>query len=141
MDNFSYQGRHLIILLSFTLLPSCVSKKEFREYQQQVDQRFAAMAVDTDNDGVPDIYDKDNETPQGAVVDGAGIALDVDQDGVPDYRDQEPFTALGATVDTLGRAVDSDGDGVPDFMDDESNTPRGTAVDARGRSISSSPNR
>ncbi len=141
MKDFSYQARHLIILLSFAAITACVSKKEFREYQRQVDQRFAAMAEDTDNDGVPDIYDKDNDTPKGAVVDGAGIALDVDRDGVPDYKDLEPFTALGAPVDTLGRAYDSDGDGVPDFMDDESNTPKRIPVDARGRSILSSGSR
>lgn len=141
MKNFSLQVLCLILPLNFIANTSCVSKKEFREYQRQVDQRFAAMAEDTDDDGVPDIYDRDNETPQGAVVDGAGIALDVDRDGVPDYRDQEPFTGLGAMVDTVGRAFDSDGDGVPDFRDDESNTPRRSAVDARGRSVSSGNSR
>lgn len=93
------------------------------------------LTNDDDNDGVNNYFDKDNSTPEGAVVDGSGRALDVDQDGIPDNMDEDPFTAKGAKVDANGRAVDSDGDGVADYMDKEANTPEGTMVNFQGMTI------
>lgn len=43
---------------------------------------------DLDNDGVCDDWDRQLDTPAGARVDGAGIALDTDLDGVIDLYDQ-----------------------------------------------------
>ncbi len=93
------------------------------------------LVGDVDGDGVADMYDKDNETPAGVVVDGSGRALDVDMDGIPDYMDEDPFTGKGAKVDAKGRELDTDGDGVPDSRDQEVNTPKGALVDANGRQI------
>jgi OOP family OmpA-OmpF porin len=102
---------------------------------EEVKNNFDWLTTDDDKDGVSNFHDKDNSTPEGVAVDGAGRALDADGDGIPDNMDEDPFTAKGATVDAKGRAVDSDGDGVADYMDDESNTPKGTMVNFRGQTI------
>ncbi len=102
---------------------------------EEVKNNFDWLTTDDDKDGVSNFHDKDNSTPEGVAVDGAGRALDADGDGIPDHMDEDPFTAKGAVVDAKGRAVDSDGDGVPDYMDDESNTPKGTMVNFRGKAI------
>ena len=93
------------------------------------------LTRDTDGDGIPDFFDKDNNTPAGVAVDGSGRPLDVDGDGIPDYLDEDPFSNKGAKVDAKGRELDSDGDGVPDSQDLEPNTPKGALVDVRGRQI------
>ncbi|MDL1913983.1 MAG: OmpA family protein [Bergeyella sp.] len=43
---------------------------------------------DKDNDGVCDDWDRQLDTPSGARVDGAGVALDTDMDGVIDLYDK-----------------------------------------------------
>ena len=53
-------------------------------------------------------FDKENDTPAGVSVDGAGRALDVDADGVADYKDIDPFTAPGVAVDINGQELDDD---------------------------------
>jgi outer membrane protein OmpA-like peptidoglycan-associated protein len=95
------------------------------------------MTEDNDNDGVPDIFDKDPETPEGERVDVTGRALDNDLDGFPDSKDAEPFTPKPCAndVDNNGKAKDSDNDHVPDCFDDEPNSPANAYVDARGRNI------
>ncbi len=47
---------------------------------------------DADNDGVPDQFDLQPNTPAGVAVDARGRALDTDGDGVPDYKDKELLT-------------------------------------------------
>jgi len=92
---------------------------------------------DTDEDGVPDKYDKSPNTPLGAKVDANGVPLDTDKDGVYDGLDKEPNTPLGAKVDANGVAIDSDHDGVPDGIDQCDNTPAGVVVDAKGCPVDS----
>lgn len=104
---------------------------------QEMKDNYDQLTTDDDNDGVSNLFDKDNSTPEGAVVDGSGKSMDVDQDGIPDNMDEDPFTAKGAKVDANGRAVDSDGDGVADYMDKEANTPEGTMVNFQGMTIKS----
>ncbi|HRG67834.1 MAG TPA: OmpA family protein [Saprospiraceae bacterium] len=59
---------------------------------------------DTDQDGVIDLLDQENETPAGAPVDPRGIALDSDNDGIPDHKDAEPFSPPGFQVNEKGIA-------------------------------------
>lgn len=49
-----------------------------------------APCLDSDNDGVCDLYDKCPDTPEGIAVDGSGCPLDTDKDGVPDSIDECP---------------------------------------------------
>lgn len=77
-----------------------------------------SLKSDKDADGVSDYFDKDSNTPAGAMVYGNGMAIDSDGDGVPDILDQEPFSPPGAKVNPeTGIADDEDGDGVPDILD------------------------
>ncbi len=106
----------------------------YDEYQMLAD-KIRKMTTDSDNDGVPDIFDKEPATPAGAKVDGSGVALDVDGDGIPDYKDEDLFTPKGATVNDNGKPVDTDGDGVPDVIDKEANTKPGALVNYEGKTI------
>ncbi len=54
--------------------------------------------TDTDGDGVIDLLDADNNTPPGVAVDTRGVALDSDNDGIPNFQDDEPYIAKGKRV-------------------------------------------
>lgn len=95
------------------------------------------LTTDSDGDGVADYFDKENDTPDGYMVDGSGRAMDIDRDGISDDIDQDPFTPRGAKVDATGREVDTDGDGVADSHDLEPDTESGKMVNFQGRTITS----
>jgi OOP family OmpA-OmpF porin len=73
--------------------------------------------VDTDKDGVLDLYDKEPDTPLGVKVYANGVSLDSDKDQVPDYKDRCPLRK--GLVDNEGcpKEKDLDGDGVSDDDD------------------------
>jgi OOP family OmpA-OmpF porin len=102
---------------------------------EEIRESYEMLTGDDDDDGVSNLFDKDNATPEGATVNGSGIASDVDGDGIPDYLDEDPFTIKGAKVDAQGRAIDSDGDGIADVMDKEPGTEKGTLVNFEGKTI------
>ncbi len=58
--------------------------------------------TDSDKDGVPDLQDDCQGTPEGAKVDAKGCPIDDDKDGIPNYRDDELNTALGVPVNERG---------------------------------------
>lgn len=60
---------------------------------------------DKDGDGILDIEDFCQNTPQGIEVDGKGCPLDQDKDGVPDYKDKELNSKPGVVVDEEGREL------------------------------------
>ena len=60
---------------------------------------------DEDGDGVSDVEDFCQYTPEGVKVDRRGCALDSDGDGVPDHRDSCPGTPAGAVVNTDGCTI------------------------------------
>ncbi|WP_152286323.1 OmpA family protein [Flavicella marina] len=114
--------------------------------------------IDSDGDGVPDIYDREPNTPRESKVYGDGVSVDSDRDGVPDYKDDCPFakgpverngcpfdneTANAQANANVGVAVvatkgpDADGDGVEDKFDKEPDTPPGVKVYANGVSFDS----
>jgi hypothetical protein len=117
------------------------------------------VALDADNDHVPDVLDLEKETPHWkhtgehpsadaskCMVDANGITKDSDGDGVPDCSDAELLTPKGAKVNRKGvslkkqedllpeKSKDSDADGIADELDLEPNTPIGASVDQWGRS-------
>ena len=61
--------------------------------------------VDSDNDGVDDLYDLCPETVAFGYVDLDGCLIDEDGDGVDDFKDDCLGTTSGATVDENGCAV------------------------------------
>ena len=88
--------------------------------------------VDSDGDGVLDVYDDCDDTPSGAWVNEKGCPRDLDEDGVYDGIDRCPGTAFGTRVDEFGCGVDTDGDTVPDGLDLCPNTPTCARVDGKG---------
>lgn len=90
--------------------------------------------LDSDNDGVSDIFDICPNTPSGEVVNNRGCApsqLDDDEDGVSDDVDQCENTPVGSVVDETGCA-DTDNDGVTDNMDLCAATREDETVDSQG---------
>jgi len=57
------------------------------------------LLVDKDNDGVPDMLDKELDSPAGAQVDTRGVTLDSDKDGLPNHLDEEPYSPVGYKID------------------------------------------
>lgn len=100
-----------------------------------VKEKVDGLGNDKDHDGVADIFDKDNSTPQGQKVYGDGTSVDTDGDGVPDSKDVDPYSSPSAKVDGTGKEIDTDGDGVPDSRDKENNTPAGSLVNFQGITI------
>ena len=70
--------------------------------------------TDSDDDGVIDMLDQDNETPEGVVVDAKGVPVDSDSDGVPDYKDSERFSNSNVAVN--GEGVSEQGMRSQDFI-------------------------
>lgn len=97
--------------------------------------RVDLLSGDKDKDGVGDMFDKDNATPEGQKVYGDGTSVDTDGDGVADTKDGDPFSLKGAKVDANGVEIDTDGDGVPDSRDLEPNTEKGKLVNFQGITI------
>ncbi|MDH4056957.1 MAG: OmpA family protein, partial [Gammaproteobacteria bacterium] len=93
--------------------------------------------VDTDGDGVLDIWDACANTPAGVTVTSRGCPIeridgDDDEDRVPNSLDDCPDTPLGSPVDLFGCSQDSDMDGVPTEQDRCPNSRQGAEVNIYG---------
>ncbi|MFN0204344.1 MAG: DUF4139 domain-containing protein, partial [Bacteroidia bacterium] len=71
-------------------------------------QGYTYRRVNNRGETVPDMYDKDPDTPEGTRVDVSGRPLDSDDDGYPDSQDREPFSPKDAPVDNNGVALTQD---------------------------------
>lgn len=58
----------------------------------ELKDKMDLLSGDKDKDGVSDIFDKDNSTPEGVKVYGDGTTVDTDGDGIPDHLDSDPFS-------------------------------------------------
>lgn len=96
--------------------------------------RSAPPLVDSDGDGVQDVFDQCPHSEAGVTVDGTGceIFVDSDGDGVIDRKDLCANTPQAAPVDTYGCIRDQDGDGVTDDIDECPNTVSGAAIYVNG---------
>ena len=81
-----------------------ILQNQITHVQTEVDTLKLSM-VDSDGDGVPDLFDKEPNTPKGCPVDSHGVSRDTDGDGVPDCRDKQLITP------TECQPVDADGVG------------------------------
>lgn len=108
--------------------PMEVVYQDISEMKEKID----ILSGDKDKDGVSDLFDKDNNTPEGVKVYGDGTTVDNDGDGIPDNKDADPFTSKGAKVDANGVEIDTDNDGVADSKDLEPNTEPGSLVNHQG---------
>ncbi len=61
--------------------------------------------LDADMDGIADLCDLCQKTPQNVEVDSVGCPFDRDNDLVPDYMDLEPDSPEGAVVNNAGIAL------------------------------------
>lgn len=66
-------------------------KKERYAIWVQDEEEDPFELLDTDEDGVADMFDKEIDTPKDAEVYGNGVAIDSDKDGFQDYRDKCPL--------------------------------------------------
>lgn len=96
------QGRDLIHYTSFILGVNLgKNAQEPTWYVNPIDYTYDYLSYleektnfkDGDNDGVPDLWDQELDSPEGAVVDTKGITKDSDGDGCPDHEDPEPFSS------------------------------------------------
>ena len=96
--------------------------------------RSAPPVVDSDNDGVQDVFDQCPHSEAGVAVDDTGCELfvDSDGDGVMDRKDLCADTPPGVPVDSYGCISDADGDGVTDDIDECPNTVSGAAIYVNG---------
>ena len=108
---------------------------DMRRAQNTMLKKVRGMYKDKDGDGVANVFDKHEDTPEGVVVDGAGVPLDIDNDGVFDYDDNELFSTKNADVNANGVESDKDGDGIPDSEDLEVSE-KGALVNYKGITIS-----
>lgn len=98
---------------------------------------------DSDQDGVMDEFDKDPNTPAGALVYGNGIPIDSDRDGLPDYKDKCPLESGPVENEGCPKSAkefdwaDDDGDGVVNEFDKEPNTPAEARVYGNGVAVDS----
>ena len=93
--------------------------------------------IDTDGDGVLDMWDACDNTPPGVEVTSRGCELknidrDSDEDRVFDSTDECPNTPIGVPVDRRGCSLDSDMDGVTTGKDRCPATRAGAEVNIYG---------
>ncbi|MFC2127601.1 thrombospondin type 3 repeat-containing protein [Bacteroidota bacterium] len=122
--------------------PTVAGTKENDGCPEEVEKQEIQL-IDTDGDGVIDLFDKDPNTPAGALVYGNGIPIDSDRDGLPDYRDECPLKAGPVENKGCPKDVkefdwnDSDGDGVVNEFDKEPNTSKDARVYGNGVAVDS----
>ena len=97
-------------------------------------RRSAPAVIDSDNDGIQDVFDQCPHSEAGVTIDETGceIFVDSDGDGIMDRQDLCANTPEGAPVDKYGCLRDQDGDGVTDDIDECPNTVSGAAIYVNG---------
>lgn len=101
LDNIAGGGNDRMFYTSFGLQYNFGSSAKKDDKYKDFD--FSAVDnTDFDGDGVNDIKDLCQNTPEGVKVDSKGCPLDGDKDGVPDYKDKELNTAEGVLVNSEG---------------------------------------
>jgi predicted esterase len=108
----------------------------------RVDLPITPSSTDSDNDGIPDLSDDCDSTPDNEPVYGTGCSdseTDSDDDGVMNDVDLCPDTQVNRAVNPDGCSqyqLDADNDGISNAVDQCLNTPLGEQVDTTGCSDS-----
>lgn len=97
-DKFSYSS----FSLQYDLIAKAQKKRNPLADTLSNDFWLAFDKEDQDKDGVADMMDDCQGTPEGVAVNLKGCPLDDDGDGIPNYRDDEPATAMGVPVNEKG---------------------------------------
>ncbi|MBK9283187.1 MAG: hypothetical protein IPM51_02600 [Sphingobacteriaceae bacterium] len=97
-DNFTYTS----FGLQYDLIAKTKEKKKLAKDTLNSAFWLAMDNEDRDKDGVTDLKDDCQGTPEGVKVDDKGCPLDDDKDGIPNFRDDELATALGVPVNEKG---------------------------------------
>lgn len=129
---------------------------EIQELKAQVDKNTKGIKKineglqDSDGDGVIDLIDEDNTTPEGVRVTTKGVPMDTDYDGVPDYLDDCPLTPGSIENDgcptgkTAVKVESESGEEEMEFDDetsDRGSTPRKKRADKSDEMRSWSPDK
>jgi len=88
IDALKQQNQQLLNLMGKDLKDQMANNQRKADSSLQAIMKF--VKNDKDDDGVSDVFDKEPNSPAGAIVDGSGRTMDVDKDGVPDYLDKCP---------------------------------------------------
>jgi hypothetical protein len=104
LDNYADGGNDNLFYTSFGLQYNFTkSSPEDNKYK---DFDFSDLDKDdSDGDGIFDMKDMCQNTPENVKVDAKGCALDGDKDGVPDYKDKELNTPEGTIVNADGATL------------------------------------
>lgn len=101
IDNVAVGGNDKLFYTSFGLQYNFAGASDKDDRYKDFD--FSSVEnTDSDGDGVKDMKDLCQETPEGVSVDSKGCPLDGDEDGVADYLDKEPNTPVGTLVNSEG---------------------------------------
>ncbi len=97
-----------------------IKEKEIKKQNQdevlKASDYIDEILKDTDGDNVIDKFDKEPNTPKGALAYANGMAVDTDKDGVIDMNDKCPLV-FGKTENGCPELIDTDGDNVMDKDD------------------------
>lgn len=100
------KGNDKFMMTSFSLHYNFGMKEKTKEEEEEDsfnDVDFFALDLsDLDKDGVTDVNDSCQGTPEGVPVDAKGCPLDDDNDLVPNYKDDELNSPKDAFVDVKG---------------------------------------
>jgi len=113
---FSKQGRESIVWQNSTKI---IEKKERERKQKETIEAsdyINKILEDSDGDNVIDKFDKEPNTPKGALTYANGVAIDTDKDGVIDFNDKCPLI-FGEKPDGCPKQKDTDGDNILDKDD------------------------
>ena len=97
-----------------------------------------SLKTDSDGDGVSDYFDKEDNTPAGAIVNGSGQTIFYkDNDGNmvfvdPNTSDEPDSTGTGIMVDANGNPMNADGSSIPNKKKKPGNNGGGDGGDVNG---------
>ena len=97
---------HIAMSYDFNIKPKKSPVKDFKD--EDFEKYFLEDTIDSDGDFVVDHMDRCANTPPGVLVDEYGCPIDGDIDGVPNTYDEELLSLEGAIVNEVGVTMTDD---------------------------------